>query len=33
LRANDVLRFYHAPKTELDTKTANELNCTNFGAT
>lgn len=32
LRANDVLRFGHAPKTELDTKTGEELNCTNFGA-
>lgn len=33
LRADYVLRFCHAPKTELDTKTASELNCTDFGAT
>jgi hypothetical protein len=33
LRADNVLRFGHAPKTELDTKPDGELNCTNFGAT
>jgi hypothetical protein len=33
LRPDDVLRFCHAPKTELDTKSARELNCANFGAT
>jgi hypothetical protein len=33
LRPDNVLRFGHAPKTELDPKTTRGLNCTNFGAT
>jgi hypothetical protein len=33
LRPYNVLRFSHAPKTELDTRTASKLNCSNFGAT
>ena len=33
LRANNVLRFSHAPKMELDTTLAEELNCSVFGAT
>jgi len=32
LRADDVLRFGHAPKMELDTKTSGELNCSIIGA-
>src|SRR5882672_4802875 len=33
LRPDNVLRFSHAPKTELDTRTTSKLNCSNFGAT
>jgi hypothetical protein len=33
LRADNVLRFGHAPKMELDTKMNRRLNCTDFGAT
>lgn len=33
LRADNVLRFGHAPKMELDTKMSRRLNCTDFGAT
>ena len=32
LRANNVLRFSHAPKMELDTMLTEELNCSVFGA-
>ena len=32
LRANNVLRFSHAPKMELDTTLTEELNCSVFGA-
>jgi hypothetical protein len=33
LRADDVFRFYHAPKMELDTNRAGVLNCSIIGAT
>jgi len=33
LRPDNVLWFGHAPKTELDTKTSGELNCSIIGAT
>ena len=33
LRPDNVLRFGHAPKTELDCREARELNCSNIGAT
>ena len=33
LRPDDVLRFGHAPKTELDSRMAGELNCSIIGAT
>lgn len=32
LRPDNVLRFGHAPKTELDCRDARELNCSNIGA-
>jgi hypothetical protein len=32
LRTDNVLRFSHAPKMELDTTRAGELNCSVFGA-
>jgi hypothetical protein len=32
LRPDNVLRFCHAPKTELDCRDARELNCSNIGA-
>jgi len=33
LRPDNVLRFRHAPKTELDSSETRELNCSNIGAT